>query len=78
MTQAQLIDFIADQNAALAPAQGEQFDFLADQLSRRGIDVQSLVEELSEFQVAVPSWALGAGGTRFGRFGFGGEPGTLS
>src|SRR5258708_6534044 len=26
------------------------------------------------FRVAVPSWALGAGGTRFGRFTIGGEP----
>jgi L-rhamnose isomerase/sugar isomerase len=27
--------------------------------------------------VAIPSWALGAGGTRFGRFSYGGEPATL-
>jgi L-rhamnose isomerase/sugar isomerase len=30
-----------------------------------------------EFQVAIPSWALGAGGTRFGRFSIGGEPRNL-
>ena len=30
-----------------------------------------------DFQVAIPSWALGSGGTRFGRFAGGGEPGTL-
>ncbi|MEI9944654.1 MAG: TIM barrel protein [Chitinophagaceae bacterium] len=29
------------------------------------------------FQVAIPSWALGTGGTRFGRFSGGGEPGNL-
>ncbi len=37
----------------------------------------SIVDKLSAFNVAIPSWALGAGGTRFGRFSMGGEPGTL-
>jgi L-rhamnose isomerase/sugar isomerase len=32
---------------------------------------------LQDFQVAIPSWALGAGGTRFGRFSIGGEPANL-
>jgi len=35
------------------------------------------VEKIQQFQVAIPSWALGAGGTRFGRFSFGGEPANL-
>ncbi len=30
-----------------------------------------------DFQVAIPSWALGTGGTRFGRFSGGGEPRSL-
>ena len=30
-----------------------------------------------DFQIAIPSWALGAGGTRFGRFSIGGEPRNL-
>ena len=29
------------------------------------------------FQIAIPSWALGTGGTRFGRFRIGGEPRNL-
>lgn len=40
-------------------------------------DVQELVQKLEDFQVAIPSWALGTGGTRFGRFSGGGEPGNL-
>jgi L-rhamnose isomerase/sugar isomerase len=32
---------------------------------------------LTDFQVAVPSWALGTGGTRFGRFTCGGDPRSL-
>ena len=78
MTQAQLRARLQDDNARLRAAHAEQFDFLADQLARRGIDADAVVGELSDFQVAIPSWALGAGGTRFGRFGFGGEPATLS
>jgi len=36
-----------------------------------------LVDAIASFQVAVPSWALGTGGTRFGRFPAGGEPRNL-
>lgn len=38
---------------------------------------ESIIQKLIDFQVAIPSWALGAGGTRFGRFSIGGEPGNL-
>jgi L-rhamnose isomerase/sugar isomerase len=37
----------------------------------------SIIQKLVDFQVAIPSWALGAGGTRFGRFSIGGEPRNL-
>lgn len=50
---------------------------LEDQLGQQGINVGSVVDKLAKFQVAIPSWALGAGGTRFGRFSFYGEPGNL-
>jgi len=40
-------------------------------------DVAELLQKLIDFQVAIPSWALGTGGTRFGRFGGGGEPRNL-
>jgi len=36
-----------------------------------------VVGELAGFSMAAPSWALGTGGTRFGRFRGGGEPRTL-
>lgn len=55
----------------------DQFRFLSDQLEKQGTDVDSLLQKIQDFQVAIPSWALGAGGTRFGRFSFGGEPGNL-
>jgi L-rhamnose isomerase / sugar isomerase len=40
-------------------------------------DIDDVIQKLVDFQVAIPSWALGTGGTRFGRFAGGGEPGTL-
>lgn len=38
---------------------------------------KKFIEKLVDFQIAIPSWALGTGGTRFGRFSGAGEPGTL-
>ncbi|UMB54098.1 sugar isomerase [Lutibacter sp. A64] len=55
----------------------ENLDFLANKLSRNNYNVNDIISKLTEFQVAIPSWALGAGGTRFGRFGFYGEPSNL-
>ncbi len=55
----------------------DQFEFVAQQLSNKSIDVASIIQQIQNFQVAIPSWALGAGGTRFGRFSIGGEPASL-
>ncbi|HVX50928.1 MAG TPA: hypothetical protein VHB48_12265 [Chitinophagaceae bacterium] len=40
-------------------------------------NAEQVIEKLIAFQVAIPSWALGTGGTRFGRFSGGGEPRNL-
>jgi len=55
----------------------DTYNFLGNILSKQGKDVDGILKKLADFQVAIPSWALGAGGTRFGRFGFQGEPSTL-
>ncbi|MEL0456475.1 sugar isomerase [Flavobacteriaceae bacterium SZ-1-7] len=55
----------------------DHFDFLVNSLSKKGKDVKNIINKLKDFQVAIPSWALGAGGTRFGRFSFYGEPSNL-
>lgn len=49
-------------------------DALAERLDRRGLNADSVVEAVRSFSVALPSWALGTGGTRFGRFPGTGEP----
>ena len=40
-------------------------------------NLEIIIKKLVDFQVAIPSWALGTGGTRFGRFAGAGEPGSL-
>jgi len=50
---------------------------LAERLDRRGLFAERAVEAVRRFEVAIPSWAFGSGGTRFGRFPLAGEPRTL-
>src|SRR5882724_8650204 len=50
-----------------------KFNFISADIK----DTESLLKKLIDFQVAIPSWALGTGGTRFGRFSGGGEPRNL-
>src|SRR5215211_7442229 len=40
-------------------------------------NLEEVLQKLIDFQIAIPSWALGTGGTRFGRFSGGGEPRKL-
>jgi L-rhamnose isomerase / sugar isomerase len=68
---------IQEHNEKASARHREAFDALAVQLSKQGTDIDLLIGSLSAFQVAIPSWALGAGGTRFGRFSIGGEPRDL-
>lgn len=70
-------DQIQQLNHQGEPKHRRQFQFLQGELQEKGIDTESVIRKLQEFQVAIPSWALGAGGTRFGRFSYGGEPANL-
>ena len=71
------IDHIRDLNQNSLNSHHSSFDFIANQLTLKGVEVQEIIEKLQAFQIAIPSWALGMGGTRFGRFSIGGEPGNL-
>lgn len=53
------------------------YEYLQTVLGQRGIAAQDIVDQIKAFQIAIPSWALGTGGTRFGRFPGGGEPRSL-
>src|SRR6201996_2899597 len=50
-----------------------QFEFVAADVK----DIDGVLKKLGAFNIAIPSWALGTGGTRFGRFSGGGEPRSL-
>ena len=46
-------------------------------MNQKGLDFDRIIQKVMDFSVAIPSWALGTGGTRFGRFPKGGEPSNL-
>ena len=67
-------NFIADCNAPdLARVQGD-YETLGAQLARRKLNIEHITKALAAFQVAIPSWGVGTGGTRFARFPGPGEP----
>jgi L-rhamnose isomerase/sugar isomerase len=65
---------IQEHNTRGGSALAEDYEHLALQLARRGVDIERLVERAMAFRVAVPSWGVGTGGTRFARFPGEGEP----
>ena len=67
-------DFIAEQNKKSEEFLAEDFEYLGRKLKRSNIAIETLVEKARDFQVAVPSWGVGTGGTRFARFPNQGEP----
>ena len=67
-------DFIAGQNRPLAADLADDYATLARQLARRGIEIERITKQVMRFGVAIPSWGVGTGGTRFARFPGPGEP----
>jgi L-rhamnose isomerase/sugar isomerase len=65
---------IDDENRELRATVEEDYDHLGVQLARRGIDIDEATGRAMAFRVAVPSWAVVTGGTRFARFPSPGEP----
>lgn len=70
-------DRIAEHNEARASALEQDYAHLGQQLARRGLDIEDVARLAMEFRVALPSWALATGGTRFARFPGRGEPQTV-
>jgi L-rhamnose isomerase/sugar isomerase len=64
---------IEEFNHSLLAAHQRRFQNITAETSR----VEEVISKLVDFQIAIPSWALGTGGTRFGRFSGGGEPRNL-
>src|SRR5713226_9794869 len=66
--------FIAEQNKQAQPCLDEDYEHLTKQLKRKNVDIEDLVARARTLRVAVPSWGVGTGGTRFARFPGCGEP----
>jgi L-rhamnose isomerase/sugar isomerase len=65
---------IAEENRKAKAWLDEDYEHLGRVLRRRGVEIEDLVARARAFRVAVPSWGLGTGGTRFARFPGKGEP----
>ena len=74
MSFAVTADFIANNNAKANDALAEDYAALGRQLERRGLSIEEMTERAMGFAVAVPTWGVGTGGTRFARFPGPGEP----
>ncbi|MEO8962623.1 MAG: TIM barrel protein [Ginsengibacter sp.] len=66
-------ELIADNNKNYLDDHKKRFGWFESEVK----DSENIIKKLIDFQIAIPSWALGTGGTRFGRFGGGGEPRSL-
>lgn len=64
---------VADHNERLLKDHARRLEFVSKDIARP----DDIIRKLVDFQIAIPSWALGTGGTRFGRFPGGGEPRSL-
>jgi L-rhamnose isomerase/sugar isomerase len=65
---------IADDNERQANDLNLDYEALAEKLNRKSIDIRAITETASQLTVALPSWGVGTGGTRFARFPGPGEP----
>ena len=61
-------------NDALQRHADTDYEYLGEQLARRNIDIEAIKAKVAAFGVAIPSWGVGTGGTRFARFPGLGEP----
>ncbi len=66
-------ELIQKNNSSCIADHKRNYEFITDGIN----NLDGLIKKIADFQIAIPSWALGTGGTRFGRFSGGGEPGNL-
>jgi L-rhamnose isomerase / sugar isomerase len=66
--------FIADVNSLGERDLAGDYAALGTTLQRRGVEIDAITSAVASFGVAIPSWGVGTGGTRFARFPGKGEP----
>jgi L-rhamnose isomerase/sugar isomerase len=67
-------DIITQSNDTAAARLKADYDALGEHLDRQGINIETIKAKVASYGVAVPSWGVGTGGTRFAGFPGGGEP----
>ncbi len=67
-------DVIAADNEKRGKALRADYEALGAKLARDGVSIDAITDRVAQFFVAVPSWGVGTGGTRFARFPGLGEP----
>ncbi|MER8901749.1 L-rhamnose catabolism isomerase [Mesorhizobium sp. M0772] len=67
-------DLVSSHNAARKADLERDYASLGERLDRRGIAIDAIRDKVEKFAVAIPSWGVGTGGTRFARFPGAGEP----
>jgi L-rhamnose isomerase / sugar isomerase len=67
-------EIVSADNEKRMTALNADYDALGAKLARDGIDIDAITGKVAQFFVAVPSWGVGTGGTRFARFPGIGEP----
>ena len=67
-------DVIERDNARRAAPLAEDYDALGHRLARRDVDLDAVKRKVAALNLALPSWGVGTGGTRFARFPGPGEP----
>ena len=55
----------------------KDYEFFLKKTKGLGININNIKKELRNFSIALPSWGLGTGGTRFGKFPIVGEPNNI-
>lgn len=65
---------IEEDNRVRSATLAADYAALGERLARRGVDIESVTRRARQFAIAVPSWGVGTGGTRFARFPGPGEP----
>ncbi|GAB4512043.1 MAG: L-rhamnose catabolism isomerase [Roseibium sp.] len=65
---------IARENEMRSADLTRDYETLGERLDRRGIAIDAVKAKVAAYGVAIPSWGVGTGGTRFARFPGEGEP----
>ena len=65
---------ISENNQSIKSSLDFDFEYLEKKLNKDHVDIRLILDQVQKFQVAVPTWGVGTGGTRFARFPGMGEP----